>query len=162
MTADRCRRALRALGLAVLVPVLAACGLGGSEPESASSVFDLEVGHCFDDDTGTGEVADVDIVDCDEPHRFEVYARGEMDDDGAYPGTDAVEAAQARICLGEAFEEFTGAEPAESTLHLRPLGPTTTSWEDLDDREILCAAFQPGDDGEPEMVTGSLEGSDAR
>ncbi len=37
------------------------------------NVSEIEVGSCFDD-PGAGQIRNVAFVDCDEPHRHEVYA----------------------------------------------------------------------------------------
>lgn len=129
---------------------LSACGLlpglmGGN-------VFQLDVGTCFDDDLGAGdEVSDVPIVDCSEPHDFEVYAAVEMEEGDGWD-QDAVYELGDRFCLEE-FADFVGADYAESELDFTYLSPTELSWA-TGDREITCYVFEYG-----EKTSGTLEGA---
>lgn len=129
--------------LLALAIVVAAC---------SGNVFDLEVGQCFNDPDSFDEVANVDIVDCEEPHDNEVYHLFDLAD-GDYPGTTAVEGEAIDGCL-EAFEPFIGREYATSQFEVRYLYPTPETWDD-GDREIVCAVF----DLSGNQVTGSAEGT---
>lgn len=104
----------------------------------SGNVFDLEVGQCFNDPDSFDEVANVDIVDCEEPHDNEVYHLFDLAD-GSYPGLDAVESDAVDGCLA-AFEPFVGRDYQTSELDIRYLYPTPDTWDD-GDREIVCALF---------------------
>jgi hypothetical protein len=136
------------LFLIVLALALGACaGIGGG----GTSVFDLEVGDCFDDPTSTGEVSEVPTIDCAEPHDNEVYAAYDYDGD-SFPGDDAMVAAADEGCQ-DRFESFVGIGYFESALYYTHLVPTQESW-DSGDREIICVLYEPG-----EKLTGSMEGA---
>lgn len=161
--ARRPTRALGALAAASAV-TLSSCGLFGadsSEPERNAEgqvteavedgdVFALQVGDCLGD-TGTGEVAEVAIQPCDEPHDSEAFHAFEVEGE-EFPGTEAM-AAEAAQCQEE-FEAFVGRPVDESTLEINYYAPTQQSWDEADDREILCLVYDPAG-----PTTGSLEGS---
>ena len=121
----------------------------------AISAFDLEVGDCFtapDADT----VSDVALIDCAEPHEYETYhienhpaGRGED-----FIGDEAMTAFADDVCLG-AFEAFVGISWEDSTLSYFYLQPTAETWEEVGDREVLCAVYSDKGD-----LTGSVEGSE--
>ncbi len=118
----------------------------------SGNVFDLEVGDCFDDPDSFDEVANVDLVDCADPHDNEVYHLFDLAD-GAFPGLSTVETNAAEGCL-EAFEPFVGRDYATSQLDIRYLYPTSETW-DNGDREVVCAVF----DLTGAQMTGSQRGS---
>ncbi|MGI8759603.1 MAG: septum formation family protein, partial [Acidimicrobiales bacterium] len=130
-------------------------GCGDNEPErddegavaeegdlAASSV---KVGDCFDDPGNLDDVEAVPAVPCDQPHANEAYYAFDLDGDD-FPGTEQVEELAIDGCLAE-FEAFVGTPYEESTLDIFYLAPSTSSWDDFDDREVLCAVY--GVDGEP-------------
>jgi len=115
---------------------------------------DLGVGDCTNDDL-TGEVADVETVDCDESHVAEVYAVFDLEGRD-FPG-DAETASQAEDgCNGPRFEDYVGIPYNQSTLYTTFLTPTEESWNDADDRTVIC--FAVTEDRSP--TTGSVEGAD--
>ena len=115
-----------------------------------TSTFGLVVGDCI---AGTSLVADVavELVDCAEPHWFEVYASS-LIDDGPYPGDAGVLDLADAICRST-FEDFVGIERDDSALTVERLFPTEQTWTAWNDRLISCVLSA----GEP--VTGSLRGS---
>lgn len=98
--------------------------------------FDLQVGDCFND-AGTDEVRSVEVVPCASGHDFEVYHQFELEG-GSFPGDDVIEQAWVEGCLAE-FETFVGVGFDESQLDISAVFPTEASWEQLDDRVILCS-----------------------
>jgi hypothetical protein len=136
--------------LAVAVVALGA-GLSGC---TSTSVLTLGVGDCLHAaDLERGEsVSDIVTVPCDEPHDAEIFASRDLPA-GDYPGLDGVRAEAENFCLPE-FESFVGIAYLESELDVYPLLPTSDSWEQEDDRTILCIAVAPED------VTGTLEGAE--
>lgn len=135
--------------LVLLSLTLAGCGLFGN------SVFELEVGDCFDDagiEDGATEVADVPIVDCGKAHDYEVFAAFDVTE-AAYPGDAATRDIARDGCI-ERFDAFVGIPYEQSALDVTYLYPTQQTWDD-GDREIVCALYSL--DGT--QVTGTLEGS---
>jgi hypothetical protein len=130
-----------------LVTTVAACGaLGGGQIATA------EVGDCVDssqmDDTN---VTEIPTVDCTEAHDAQVVGKFDLED-GDYPGTDAI-ATEADAGCTEAFEDFIGVAADQSSLQISYVYPTEQSWDQADDREILCFAI--GEAGTTESWEGS-------
>ena len=117
--------------IAAFTILAAACGQG--------NVFSLEVGTCFDDeDSGSGEVSDVPIVDCSDPHDNEVYYLFDMPD-GDFPGSNAIEEQAIDGCLAS-FDSYVGRSYETSVLDIAWITPTEPSW-DGGDREIVCILY---------------------
>jgi hypothetical protein len=136
----------------------AASPTDGDDDDSAggeeTSVFDLEVGDCF---SATGdEVESVTVVDCDEPHIYEVFAvfDHEAGEDEPYPGDDALLEYADSECQPH-FEDYVGADYETSVYWITSVTPSEQTWDD-DDREIVCT-LKLGEQGEE--TTGSAEGS---
>lgn len=143
---------------------LSGCSLlegGGNEPardeqgqvtESVDDgdVFAVKVGDCLAA-SGEGEVSEVPITPCDQPHESEAFHAFEVEGD-EFPGGEALET-EAAACQEE-FATYIGKPYQESTLEVTYFSPTQESWEQLDDREILCLVYDPEGD-----TTGSLKGS---
>lgn len=153
-------RRISALMLA-LVMVLAACGDDEPSRDSSgqidqggdASVFALQVGDCFNDEAGTGEVVfNVPVVPCDEPHDNEIYFEFSMTD-AVFPGNDAAVESSALRCLDE-FEPFVGKEYLESDLDLFPITPTAESWGE-GDRVVYCVLYAV----DLSKLTGTMRGS---
>lgn len=119
-----------------------------------ATVFSLSVGECFQDDaTGAAELTDVETVDCDEPHDYEVFHVFDLGGD-EYPSDDELIDTIGAECLESTFTEYFGEPYETSEIELAPITPSPDSWEEADDREVVCAGFIPG-----EQVEGSLQGS---
>lgn len=153
------RRALAAGGATVLALGMAACSSDGeTRGESGeiisggdTDVFALQVGDCFTDDSESEQVSSVPTVPCSEPHDSEIYAEMTFDD-GDYPGDDALAETAWRFC-GEQFASFVSLDYEDSALEYYPITPTQAGWEQIDDRLVSCAIYDPQGD-----VTGSLAG----
>ena len=128
-----------------LVPLLlVAMALAGC---ARGNVHELAAGTCFDDvsalaDEGGGEVGQVPVVDCDEPHDNEVFGTFALEGD-EYPGLDAV-GRQAEEGCRDRFEDYVGADPEEAGLVVSHLVPTEQSWSAADDREVVCFLYDLG------------------
>lgn len=159
---NRSARALVAAALAGLVAVgLGACS--DDEPErdettgeiteaGDADVFSIKVGDCVTDEAASqGEVQDVPVVPCDQPHASEVYL-SYMIDTADLPDPATMESIVTEQCLGN-FESFVGLPFEQSTLEVTYLEPTAGSW-DQGDRELLCMVYDPAGD-----VTGTLQGA---
>lgn len=142
-------RIASACAAAAAGPALVGCGL---IPGLQNDVFRLEVGDCLADRLSGGEITEAATVECAQPHFGEVFA-GTMLEDGEYPGDAEVSSTAEEECLAE-FESFVGTAYADSELDLHMLYPSKETWQSLNDREILCIAFDPAGD-----TTGSLSGA---
>jgi len=97
--------------------------------------FRIQVGDCLGGlDEGIFESAEG--LPCTEPHQYEVYFAFNLED-GPFPGDSAV-AAEADDRCYDAFTPFVGSAYEESIYGFTSLMPTEGSWEELDDREVLC------------------------
>jgi hypothetical protein len=125
---------------------------GGSGGET-QDVFALGVGDCATDDTSLeGEVQEVTIIDCAEPHASEVYHSYTMTED-SLPDEAGIQTIVEEQCL-PAFESFVGVDYYSSIYDVTFLSPTADSWE-AGDRELLCLIVDPSG----AQVTGSLAGA---
>jgi hypothetical protein len=122
------------LAFAVFAVLAAACS-------SETSVFDLSVGDCFNDqeDLTVSEVSRVATVDCSEPHDNEIYFEYSMTD-AVFPGNDAAMDSAVARCLEE-FDAFVGIDYSVSELELFPITPTSVSWAE-GDRVVYCAIYE--------------------
>ena len=136
---------MKRLFVIVLALLLAAC--------TPNNVLSLEEGQCFNDEgTLKDKVAQVPVVDCEEPHDNEIYQVAEVAD-SEFPGADAIEEQANSICT-DAFEPFVGTGYDVSDLQAGWLAPTEESWAD-GDRSVVCFAFRI----DLEKMTGTVEGS---
>lgn len=148
-------RAVSALS-SLLVLALLGTACSGDDNEGERSVINVAPrgpGTCLDfgDEVGA-EVTELPVVDCAQPHSHEIFSVVLSPED-VYPGFDALEGeAQAR-CLG-AFEDYVGISAFDSELFYSWLVPTLTSWDQEDDREIICVAGE----GNGAPLTGSVRG----
>lgn len=141
-----------------LVLALAACGPDTPSRDASGAVEEagdlpadrVRVGDCFD--APEREVERLPVVPCEAPHPNEVIAVFDLSG-SSWPGQEEVEQLAARGCL-ERFEPYVGQAYGESALQAFPITPSQESWEDDDDRAVICAAFDP--DG---PLTGSVKGS---
>lgn len=143
----------------MLLVALSSLGCGGAERgetgeiETAGSVdaFALRVGDCFDDwPLSNPRIGDVLGVPCVEPHDYEVFAVFDLAT-RQWPGQESVDAAARQGC-GERFASSVGVSNAESVLAITRLSPTERSWDELGDREVVCAAFR----ARRQKLTGSV------
>ena len=135
---------------------------GAATPTAASSatetsVFDLEVGHCFS--VESDELETVVVVDCQEPHEYEVFSvlDHEAGPDAAFPGDQALLEYADAACQPP-FEAFVGHDYQTSIWFITALSPSEQTWAD-GDREIVCTLDQQDANAEPITVTGSAEGA---
>ena len=155
------RAALLLAPLVAAVGILAACSDDDADPNEPVDEPVLGVA------TNTGEpvcmkvtedlppeVEQLPIIGCDVPHTHEIYATPELDPNAVFPGLDALNEFAQLECL-EAFEPFVGTSPFDSSLSYTWLVPTLGSWNEKDDREVLCVL---ADRGGAELV-GSQRGA---
>lgn len=135
------------LGSVAVVAVVAIVAIVVATRSDGTSVFDLDVGDCFDLPVGGDDVGVdvVDLVDCAEPHEAEVVLTGRLneDRDRPYPSDAELFAEIDGRCAG------TGIVP--DGFGIVPVAPNEASWEPLEGG-FLCVAIPVG--GRP--VTGSI------
>jgi hypothetical protein len=140
--------------------LLAAVGCSGDDDDDATNVderpvLEIETNTadpvCMQvDENLPAEVETLPVVDCADVHTHEIYATIPSPEE-VFPGVDALgDFAQVK-CL-EAFEPFVGTSPFDSVLSYTWLVPTLQSWNDEDDREVLCVLMNR--DGS--TLTGSM------
>lgn len=154
---------MKALGRGWTVALLAVLGgcqqaardEAGQISEAGSvDAFEMRIGDCFNDGSiGADAVFSVPGVPCAEPHANEVYATFDLAD-GPWPGTELVESKATDGCY-DRFAKAIGATYEESDLYFSWLVPTAESWGELDDREVVCFAYEM----EGEDLVGTVIGS---
>jgi hypothetical protein len=153
------RSASRIALLLGAVAILGACG-GAKRDDSGRivdggdlDVFTTQIGDCFQDvSDDAAEVANVSAVPCSQAHDNEVFFIFVLTSD-AFPGEESVEQTASEGCL-PAFETYVGAAYEDSRLDYSWLTPTQRSWDEKDDREIVCILF----DANFDRLTGSMKG----
>jgi len=135
--------------LLVTLPALAACSGGPEEAERADGaivapgaldVFGVRVGDCLDLDASeatAAQITDLAAVPCAQAHRHEVFHVGEVTGFDVYPGPSELSSAADGICLG-AFEDYVGVPYLDSDVQFTYLYPSLASWQDEEDREVVC------------------------
>lgn len=155
------------LALAVSLLLVATVSVAADDAASAEGLTDpssiegaemvpfaeLEVGDClpFVDYGDTGQIYELPVVPCDQPHTDEVYFIFELDGED-FPGDDALEEAAWDGCASH-FDAYVGVAYEDSVLDFYNYQPTETSWARADDRTVQCILFSYED------VTGTLEGA---
>ncbi|WP_420112009.1 septum formation family protein [Pseudactinotalea sp.] len=130
-----------------------------TEPEtytvtnSGTGLVSAEVGACTTTDVmDNSSVSTLPLMDCSYEHDAQVIGLFDVEGD-EYPGVATVRA-DARAGCEEAFEDFVGIAVADSDLELWHISPTEGTWDNNDDREVICIAYL-----EEGSVTESWEGS---
>jgi len=125
----------------------ASCGLLDTEVPTA------DVGECVTNDIAASTVSEFDVVDCTESHTVELIHKFDLPD-GDFPGAEEISTATQEQCQGSTFEDYVGLDYQSSEIEIYPVTPTEETWNDADDREVLC--FGGNLDGTP--LTESIEG----
>lgn len=122
-----------AAAFAALVLAFVAVVAGGCQ----GNVFSLKVGQCFSG-LASGEVSDVNTVDCATAHDSEVFSVFDYPNPPSdFPGADAVNAAATAQCA-TAFQDYVGVAATASTLYSYGwIAPTADSWK-AGDHQIIC------------------------
>lgn len=124
---------------------------GEESSAQPDETFALPVGSCLDDVAG-GFITGDNVLDCAEPHTYEVFSSFLLDD-GVFPGDEALQTEALDRC-GAVFGDFVGIPYADSALDYSYVSPTEDTWAQ-GDREILCLIFDPV----AGQTTGSLAAS---
>lgn len=160
------RRAALALPLVALALTGGCGGDDGAERGSDGrvtepgdvSVYELLTGDCLSppDEVQAG-IEEVEVVPCADPHTQEVFATVDYElpeDNDDFPGDDEIDAFAQGACL-DPFTDYVGVDYIDSSLFITYLLPTVRSWNEENDREIVCIAQTTG-----EELQGSIEGSE--
>ncbi|WP_298458585.1 DUF4190 domain-containing protein [uncultured Cellulomonas sp.] len=107
-----------------------------------ASVGQLRTGHCLADLPADGDVSEVEVVPCGEPHGAQVISEYRFADDAVWPGQDRAHRLVAGGCQLSQAETDAGVE-------VRTWAPTEASWRDGDRTGLCLARVGPA-------VTGSL------
>ena len=142
------RSALTAFGVVVGVFALGACSAGEVRDSSGKivgpgswSVFDLRPGDCLNPPEDlSGDVSDVAVVPCMEPHAQEVFATV-THPEGPYPGAAAVSTWADASCLTE-LEAELGLTLADG-IFISYLLPSFDGWNKNNDRTVVCVMVFP-------------------
>jgi hypothetical protein len=145
------------------VPMLAGCSWFGSSSNGSSSesVFDISPGQCFNAPKSVkAELSNLTKVSCTTAHTQESYAvvgypsagSGSVAP-GAYPGGDALDKFAKGVCA-QHFTKYVGVDYLDSSLFFTYLLPSARSWEQNDDRNVLCFVTTTGG-----KLTASVKGS---
>ena len=150
------RRFGQTLGVATTAVCMTGCSWFSGHSDDAAkpvevSVFDVTVGQCFAAQKEVqAEIATLDAIPCNGPHRQEAYAivayqppAGVQGD--AFPG-DANLKSYADAKCAEQFEKYVGISYLDSSLFFTYLLPSARGWEQSDDRSVLCFVTTTGAD----------------
>lgn len=102
------------------------------------SVFDLQVGDCFDVGSDDVEVESVRAIPCDEPHTYEMFWSETYASD-VQPSEAEYMSWLEDSCLAE-FESYVGLAYADSIFYMGSLSPTEESWSS-GDRTYSCYLY---------------------
>jgi Septum formation len=123
----------------------------GGDDRDLVSPLDVRIGDCFNDPDEEGEVSEVRLLACDEPHDNEAYFLFDIEGD-VFSGSDEIEETSDERCIGE-FDSYVGVAFDDSVLNAGALFyPTDESWE-MGDREVVCALWH----GDLEALTRSMK-----
>lgn len=106
-----------------------------------------------DKDADKGSLAlEYEVVDCTDKHNAEVYGTTELKYKD-YPGQEYTQSDANKYCLSQ-FRKYHGGDGTGKGLSLSYLTPTRESWEQKDDRTVVCVVVSP-----EKELTGSLKGT---
>ena len=99
------------------------------------------------------EITGVAGTPCTDPHDNEVYAVFDLNL-SSFPGQEQVAYLALEACL-ERFQAFVGREYEASVLDISSIYPTSESFTERDDREVVCSVNHVSD----RKLIGSMRGS---
>lgn len=98
----------------------------------------MEQGECLLVDDGlAAQVAKLPVIDCTKSHTHEIFAKVPDTEHQVYPGQASLEQLAETKCYG-AFEDYVEISPFDSSLYITWIVPSLGSWNDKNDRTILC------------------------
>lgn len=155
------RRGLRGRGFAIaglvlsglwtllIATIVAVALLTGAERDAqgrvtdsgSESVFDLRTGDCMNDLAETAVELSVDVTPCGGPHDAEVVSEFSLTE-STWPGLPFVARQAERRCPQEVESASAGA-PRPDEIETFYFHPTEESWDQTNDRAVLCVAIFP-------------------
>ncbi|WP_417511504.1 septum formation family protein [Microbacterium sp.] len=124
-------------------------------------IFSLSVSDCIPAFDSAGDITQIDVVPCADPHSDEVFFEFELTTDHLPAEEEMLTEIEAQ-CV-PAFAEFVGTDYFESALALRWITPTEDTWTQANDRLVQCMIYEPDPKDTTGMtaldVTGSFKGS---
>jgi hypothetical protein len=145
---------------ALLAGLVSGCSFHHNKADGKmKSAFDLEPGNCVAAPTDvTSEISKLRVVPCTTPHTQEVYAIDKYDEQGSergaqYPGESKLDTFAKGVC-GQHYESYVGVAYQDSSLFFTYLMPSARSWQDGDDRNVICFVTTTGN-----KLTSSVKGS---
>jgi len=146
--------------LAAVLLLTTGCSFRHSKSDAHSvSAFDLKPGDCLlAPSTVKQEISKLQVVPCTKPHVQEAYAIVKYDQSGSdngapYPGETTLSTFAEGAC-GQRYETYVGVAYQDSALFFTYLLPSARSWQDGDDRDVICFVTTTG-----EQLTASVKGS---
>jgi len=146
---------IRAVAAAPIMAMLVACWGGGGPSRGKDgqvtqagdlSVFDLRVGDCFTPPKDVkAEIDSVHVVPCKSSHTQETFAIVPYDKSDTYPGDAALRNFADGACLSR-YEDYVGVSYLDSKLFYTYLLPSARSWNDGNDRKVVCVVTTTGDE----------------
>jgi len=129
-------------------------GDDGQISEAGSvDAFAMHVGDCFDDWGQEEEISEVPGVPCSDPHDNQVYATFDLPGD-TWPGDEAIDTQSTEGCY-DRFKAAIGKAYEDSVIDFLPMYPSSGSWEQRNDREVICVAYHM----EYEKLNGTVLGT---
>ena len=141
---------LSGLWTLLIATIIAVALLTGAERDAqgrvtdsgSESVFDLRAGDCMNDLEETAVELSVDVTPCGGPHDAEVVSEFTLTE-STWPGLPFVARQAERRCPREVESASAGA-PRPEEIETFYFHPTEESWDQNNDREVLCVAIFPG------------------
>jgi Septum formation len=140
-------------------------GSGHKDGTTSESVFSVHPSDCFVAPTKVkAELSDLSKVPCTKAHTLEAYAAIDYQATGtgasappasgdAYPGSGALTTFAQGRCA-QSFAGYVGVNYLDSSLYFTFLLPSARSWEQDNDRKVLCFVTTTGG-----TLTSSVKGS---
>lgn len=159
-------------GLAVMVGAVALLGsaCSGATTGTGSGLPDddvhyrWQVGDCLTvasrDEMPLEPFGSGPVVNCDQPHVFEVVLAGDVDDGEEGPYPEDLAARTAETCAA-AFHDYVGVHLSQTTLDVMVYLPNRTEWAG-GLRYQACLIDDPGVGGDAPVDAGSLRGAGDR
>lgn len=154
-------------GLASAVLVSGCSWFGEDSAAKSTSVFSVRPGECFQAPSKVQvELSSLALTPCAQPHVREAYAivpyvaevggatgTGSPVSATAYPGSDVLSMFAKGACA-QRYGDYVGVNYLDSSLFFTYLFPSVRSWQQNDDRKIICFVTTTGS-----TLTGSVKGT---
>jgi hypothetical protein len=160
--------AARRPGLALTVALVAVAGCSaGSDVTHQISVFAVQPGQCFTAPSAVKvQLSTLEKTSCSKPHTQEAYAIVAYEPAAGatasatgvaftapYPGDDVLAKFAQGVCA-QRYGPYVGVDYLDSKLFFTYLLPSARSWQQEDDRNVICFVTTTGS-----TLTSSVKGS---